>query len=225
MTDLLKDSTNPNASPMFGQWTNIGRPAALKTGTTDELEDVLAIGYTPQRLTAIWMGNSNNEEMRGISSAMGPGVLWREYMRAIHGHLPVEDFKRPPGIVEKTVCVNGSNLGGQGSGKLPGPYCPGYKWTEKFVQGTEPTTDDSDFYQSCGIRLRAHFPDWQKDADRWAAEAVAGRHSYGRFSWRICGFAPPPPRATPSAEESPGPTERPQNTPRPSPTPRPSRRP
>ena len=59
MSDILKDNTDPNGSFVFGPLTNIGRPAALKTGTTDNLQDVLAIGYTPQRLTAVWMGNSD----------------------------------------------------------------------------------------------------------------------------------------------------------------------
>jgi len=107
MTDILKDNTDPvNGSFVFGPFTNIGRPAALKTGTTDNLQDVLAIGYTPQRLTAVWMGNSNNEEMRGISSALGPGILWRDYMKTVVGGLPPDPFPRPAGIVDKVVCVN-----------------------------------------------------------------------------------------------------------------------
>ena len=58
MTNILKDNTDPvHGSFVFGPFTTIGRPAALKTGTTDNLQDVLAIGYTPTRLTAIWMGN------------------------------------------------------------------------------------------------------------------------------------------------------------------------
>ncbi|MBI3522537.1 MAG: PBP1A family penicillin-binding protein, partial [Chloroflexi bacterium] len=125
MTDILKDNTDPvNGSFVFGPFTNIGRPAALKTGTTDNLQDVLAIGFTPQRLTAIWMGNADNSEMRGISSALGPGVLWRDYMKTVVGALPVEDWPRPGGIVDKVVCVNPSLTGGNGSGKLPGPNCP-----------------------------------------------------------------------------------------------------
>lgn len=71
MTDMLKDTTDPGASSIFGSWTTIGRPAALKTGTTDDLRDVLAVGYVPQLLTAVWMGNSDNSPMYGISSAMG----------------------------------------------------------------------------------------------------------------------------------------------------------
>jgi membrane peptidoglycan carboxypeptidase len=225
MSDILKDNTDPNGSFVFGPWTNIGRPAALKTGTTDNLQDVLAIGYTPTRLTAIWMGNSDNSEMRGISSALGPGVLWRDYMKTVVGGLPVTWYPRPDGIVTVTVCTNPSLLGGNGSGDLPGPSCPsGFRRPENFVKGTEPKKNDSDFYTACGINLRAPFPDWQKDYNTWAAGAVNGSFSYGRFSWRICGF-----EAKPSESPSPSPgqqgsTPRPgaTNPPRPTTTPRPS---
>ncbi len=229
MTDILKDNTDPvNGSFVFGPFTNIGRPAALKTGTTDDLQDVLAIGFVPQRLTAVWMGNSNNEEMKGISSALGPGILWRDYMKSVVSSLPVEQFARPAGIVDKVVCVNPSLTGGNGSGKLPGPWCPSnFRFTEHFVQGTEPTTDDRDIYTSCGLRIKAQFPDWQKDADRWASEAARGQHSYGRFFWSLCGFAPiatfrpaPPPAATQApTPRSPAPPTAPPATPAPTPGP------
>jgi hypothetical protein len=171
------------------------------------------------------MGNSDNSEMRGITSALGPGILWRDYMKTVVGALPVTWYERPPGIVDRQVCVNGGKLGGNGSGELPGPFCPGFRWTEHYVEGTEPKTDDRNFYTSCGIRLVAPFADWQRDYNAWAAGAVSGRFSYnGRFSWRICGFAP---AASPSAspDGSPGASPRPSNTPKPTPTPRPSRRP
>src|SRR6267378_3071188 len=125
LADILKDNTNPQGSFVFGPWTNIGRPAALKTGTTDNLQDVLAIGWVPQRLTAIWMGNSDNSEMHGISSALGPGILWRDYMKTVVAGLPPDWYARPDGIVDKVVCMNPALMGGNGSGLLPGPNCPG----------------------------------------------------------------------------------------------------
>src|SRR5438067_1462527 len=227
MDDILKDNTNPQGSFVFGPWTNIGRPAALKTGTTDNLQDVLAIGFTPQRLTAIWMGNSDNSEMVGISSALGPGVLWRDYMKTVVGGLPVVWYDRPEGIVDKTVCVNPALMGGNGSGALPGPNCPAsFRFTEHYVAGTEPTTNDSDFYTSYGIRLIAPFADWQSSYNAWASGAVSGAYSYGRFYWSICGFAPRPvaPSALPGASggPSPGPSGAP---PRPTEPPKPTRRP
>ena len=226
MADILKDNTNPQGSFVFGPWTNIGRTAALKTGTTDNLQDVLAIGWVPQRLTAIWMGNSDNSEMRGISSALGPGVLWRDYMKTVVGGLPATWYDKPAGIVDRVVCVNPNLLGGNGSGALPGPYCPGYRFTEHYVEGTEPKSNDSDFYTSCGIRLVAPFSDWQPYFNTWASGAVSGSYSYGRFSWSICGFAPKP-SASPSGLPTlpPGVTPPPRDTPRPQPTPRPTKKP
>ena len=221
MADILKDNTNPQGSFVFGPWTSIGRPAALKTGTTDNLQDVLAIGFTPQRLTAIWMGNSDNSEMRGISSALGPGVLWRDYMKTVVAQLPPDWYARPDGIVDKVVCVNPSLYGGNGSGLIPGANCPaGFRFTEHFVQGTEPTTDDRGFYTSCGIQLRAPFADWQRDYATWAQGAVSGSFSYGRFNWTICGFTASP-SPSPSPSGPPGFTQ----PPRPTPTPRPTRKP
>jgi membrane peptidoglycan carboxypeptidase len=228
MDDILKDNTDtgPNGSFVFSSFTSIGRTAALKTGTTDNLQDVLAIGFVPQRLTAIWMGNSDNSEMRGISSALGPGILWRDYMKTVVASLPAEWYPRPEGIVDKVVCVNPSKYGGNGSGLLPGPNCPStFRWTEHFVQGTEPTTDDRSFYTSCGINLRAPFADWQGYYNAWASGAVSGTYSYGRFNWTICGFAPKPseaPSPSPGASGPPGSTQPPV---RPTPTPRPSKKP
>jgi membrane peptidoglycan carboxypeptidase len=202
MADILKDNTNPQGSFVFGPWTNIGRTAALKTGTTDNQKDVLAIGWVPQRLTAIWMGNSDNSEMRGISSALGPGVLWRDYMKTVVGALPVTWYDRPAGIVDRLVCVNPSLMGGNGSGMLVGPNCPGsYRFIEHYVEGTEPKANDADFYTSCGIRLVAPFSDWQPYYNAWASDAVSGMYSYGRFSWTICGFTPKP---SPSPSGGPG---------------------
>ena len=125
MADILKDMTNPQGSFVFGPWTNIGRTAALKTGTTDNQKDVLAIGWIPERLTAVWMGNSDNTDMIGITSAMGPGVMWQDYMKTgRRRHLPATWYEKPAGIVTRTVCVNPSVMGGNGSGELLGPGCP-----------------------------------------------------------------------------------------------------
>jgi len=224
LDDILKDNTNPQGSFVFGPWTNIGRTAALKTGTTDNLQDVLAIGWVPQRLTAIWMGNSDNSEMHGISSALGPGILWRDYMKTVVGGLPATWYDKPAGIVDRVVCVNPTLLGGNGSGTLPGPNCPAsYRFTEHYVEATEPKTNDADFYTSCGIRLVAPFADWQPYYNSWAAGAVSGTYSYGRFSWTICGFAPKPSESpSPNPFATPPPVGR---TPIPTVPPRPTKKP
>jgi membrane peptidoglycan carboxypeptidase len=223
MTDILKDMTDPNGSPIFGSWTHIGRPAALKTGTTDDIRDVLAIGYVPQLLTAVWMGNSDNTEMFGISSAMGPGVLWKEYMQHAMAHLklPVAWYDRPGGIVDRVVCAKPGMFGGSGSGLLPSPACPGgWRVTEKFVAGTEPKTDDRGFFGAGCVQPRAERPEWNADIVRWARGGKNGRLGLG-----ICGVsASPSPSPSTSPRPSPqpsGPPPRPQETPRPNETKKP----
>ncbi|MDE3192979.1 MAG: transglycosylase domain-containing protein [Chloroflexota bacterium] len=213
--DILKDNTDPNGSWLFGPWTSIGRPAALKTGTTDELQDVWAIGFTPQRLTGIWMGNADNSAMRGITSAMGPGVLWRDYMRSVVGGLPAVWYQRPEDVTSVTVCVNPAPMGGNGSGKLPGPGCPwGYRRTEVYVKGTEPTTNDADVYYGSCYHVVAHFPDWQRYANAW----VAGTPK--RYGGSYCGTAGV---VSPVTTPSPTPSSSERASPSPAVTPRPSR--
>jgi hypothetical protein len=142
-------------------------------------------------------------------------------MKTVVGGLPQDWYARPDGIVDKVVCVNPIKTGGNGSGLLPGPSCP-FRMTEHFVQGTEPTTDDRNFYTSCGIVLRAPFADWQADYNKWASGAVSGSYSYGRFSWRICGFAPKP---SESPSPSPGTGQGQNGQGGSTPTPRPTRKP
>jgi membrane peptidoglycan carboxypeptidase len=214
MSDILKDNTDPNGSWIFGSWTNIGRPAALKTGTTDDIRDVLAIGYYPQLLTAVWMGNSDNSQMYGISSAMGPGVLWRTFNQdAIKQYnWSTEWYPRPAGIVDRTVCVKPGLLGGLGTGLLPSSSCP-WRMTEHFVQGTEPTYDDRAWWGGGGcIQPVSQSPAWRSDILKWASSSKGT----ARLGVSVCGAAPKP---SPSPSGSPGPSTSPSAPPQPQPTP------
>jgi membrane peptidoglycan carboxypeptidase len=245
MTDMLKDTTDPSRSHVFGSWTNIGRPAALKTGTTDDLKDVYSVGYTPQLVTGVWMGNSDGSAMnaQGFFSAMGPGQLWRDYMKTVLTNVPVEDWPRPAGIVAADVVVAPGALGGYGSGLLPSRATP-WSSTELFVRGSAPNRPDDWFEEPCsaaataGARPRgavmvvkeAGPEGWRRDRETWVREAMAGRHNYGRFPWSSMlsrGEPCPTPSPTPSPTASPvpSPTPAPTPTPRMTPTATPTRTP
>ncbi|HUQ41000.1 MAG TPA: PBP1A family penicillin-binding protein [Candidatus Limnocylindrales bacterium] len=245
MTDILKDTTNPAKDFIFGQWTNIGRAAALKTGTTDNLRDVYSVGYVPELVTGVWMGNSNNIEMSSVdfSSAMGPGQLWRDYMKEALADTPATDWARPADIVTMNVVVAPGAFGGYGSGLLPSSLSP-FSMPENFVKGKTPAKQDDWFVQGClnaeGTRKVAMQmkesapPGWTRYTDKWVADANAGRHTYGRYSWNVQGSQPCP-SFTPSPSPSPSPSPTPTPvvpvtsppTPRPSgpPTPVPTRTP
>ena len=98
----------------------INRPAAGKTGTTDENRSAWFVGYTPQLSTAIEMfrkndnppKNATKEEkgflsMRGVGGqetihgASYPTVIWTEYMKQALKTEPVKDFPAPEPIGQK----------------------------------------------------------------------------------------------------------------------------
>ncbi len=78
----------------------IGRPAAGKTGTSQNYRDAWFAGYTPQLSTAVWVGYYQKETpMRNVRGQRGFGgtlaaPIWAKFMRAAHEGLPVMDFER-----------------------------------------------------------------------------------------------------------------------------------
>lgn len=111
----------------------LSRPAAVKTGTSNDFRDALTIGYTPQRVVGVWVGNTHNEPMADVPGILGAAPIWHAVMEYALHDLPVEIWPRPDDIVEMTVC--------QTSGLLPTPYCPTTR--EIFRRGTEPTHPDT----------------------------------------------------------------------------------
>ena len=119
----------------------LDRTAAVKTGTTTNFHDNWTIGYTPDLLVGVWVGNSNYEAMHNVTGLTGAAPIWHEIMRTVlQGH-PDQPFVRPDGLVQVEVC----DL----SGLLPTPACPHTK-LEWFVDGTQPTETDT-FYKQVWI--------------------------------------------------------------------------
>lgn len=69
------------------------RPVAGKTGTTDAKRDLWFVGFVPQMVTGVWLGNDNNRPTRGASSTAA--LLWRNFMAQATDGLPVERFPQP----------------------------------------------------------------------------------------------------------------------------------
>ena len=93
LTDILKD--NEARTPAFGanSCLQIGRPAAVKTGTTNDVRDIWTIGYTPQLAVGVWVGNADGTPMdRNLSGIAGAGPIWNRFMRAALGR------RRPAGL-------------------------------------------------------------------------------------------------------------------------------
>ncbi|MDZ4243728.1 MAG: penicillin-binding protein, partial [Candidatus Doudnabacteria bacterium] len=164
INNILSD--NESRVYIFGRNNRLSlpdRPAAAKTGTTQEYKDAWIVGYVPSLVTGVWMGNNNNSAMTGgASGSLLPAAVWNEFMRRALAGKPVEAFTRPEGIIEMQV----DSL----SGKLPTAYTPSTK-TEIFTSFNAPTESD-DIHMPDGTRVLASEkpddPAWEDPVRAWA---------------------------------------------------------
>jgi penicillin-binding protein 1C len=136
ITNILSDDRA--RAPAFGYNSALqlsDRPAAVKTGTTDRYKDAWCLGYTPQYVVGVWVGNADNTPMERLPGSLGAAPIWKETMEYLLKGQPIEPFVRPAGLEEKEVCAV--------SGLLPTDKCPN-RVKELFIKGTAPT-------QQCNI--------------------------------------------------------------------------
>lgn len=141
IADILSD--NEARVPEFGRGgpLSFDFPVGAKTGTTRNSRDNWTIGFTPDRIVAVWVGNADNTPMRDTSGVTGAGPIFHEVMLEATKRLERKNFERPQGLTDVVIC--------RLSGKLPTDLCT-ERLTEHFIAGTEPKERD-DMYQQ--IRL------------------------------------------------------------------------
>jgi penicillin-binding protein 1A len=102
VTDVLRGVITSGT----GTAANIGRPAAGKTGTTENFTNAWFVGYTPTLATSVWMGYSNNQttslrNIKGVPRVFGgtiPARTWHNFMATALKDVPVTDFNQPAPI-------------------------------------------------------------------------------------------------------------------------------
>jgi len=205
ITDILAGNTIKSVNPYWAKWAvtdgidgSTRRPAAYKTGTTQDNRDVLAYGFLappadtslPALATGLWMGNSDNSPM-GNTSLTTSAPLWSAIMSEVSKGMPIEGFNRVKPKTLQTATVDAF------TGMLPGPTTT-KTVKELFLQGTAPTrsadvTVSVDIDSSSGLlwqdgcagpmvtesfldfsRAEPAFPVWQKADIEWQTRAVKG---------------------------------------------------
>ena len=63
-----------------GRGARFGRPIAGKTGTTSDYRDAWFMGFTPEVVTGVWVGNDDTAPMKKVSGGSLPASIWRQYM-------------------------------------------------------------------------------------------------------------------------------------------------
>jgi penicillin-binding protein 1A len=101
MESVINEGTGyPNAQ--------IGRPAAGKTGTTSDFRDAWFVGFTPDLVAAVWIGNDDYHRMTESYGGDIPARIWARFMKAALAHTPKHDFVMPSGEVRRvTLCDTG----------------------------------------------------------------------------------------------------------------------
>ena len=107
------------------------RPAAGKTGTTNDAKDAWFAGFTPNLLAVVWTGFDQKEEL-GLTGAQASLPAWTAFMKDATASRPALDFTAPPNIVEVKVDPT--------TGFLATPYCP-VTMMGVYPAGLAPTTN------------------------------------------------------------------------------------
>jgi 1A family penicillin-binding protein len=135
ITDILSD--NQARQYMFGPGNVMelpdGRPAAVKTGTSNEWRDSWAVGYSPDITIGVWVGNSDNSPMEEVAGSNGAGTIWRALIELYEQDRPPQPFVQPAGLSSVAICAD--------TGALAGDACPN-TMNELFIPGSEPKTSD-----------------------------------------------------------------------------------
>lgn len=117
ITDMMSDDNARQAIWGLNSRLKLSRPAAVKTGTSNDWRDAWALGFTPYVTIGVWTGNNNNEPTQRVESLTGGGIIWANLMEAIFaderlnrllaepydGRLPVS-FERAAGVQERPIC-------------------------------------------------------------------------------------------------------------------------
>ncbi|MBE9167645.1 PBP1A family penicillin-binding protein [Pleurocapsales cyanobacterium LEGE 06147] len=118
----------------------IGRPAAGKTGTSDESRDLWFIGYIPQVAAGVWLGNDNNQPTQGTSGTAAE--LWRKFMLQVVRDLPVEAFPERPSLTNRQPVIEAEALEPKRSYYLRTAESPSYQRTTP--SSSEPSSSSSE---------------------------------------------------------------------------------
>jgi 1A family penicillin-binding protein len=146
ISNILSD--NDARKEVFGTNSQLvipGKTTAVKTGTTDDKRDNWTIGYTPNRVVGVWVGNNDNTPMNPLlaSGLTGAAPIWNKIMKESLSNIPDTPFVRPDTITEVEIDAYG--------GGLPVPDRPTRR--ELFIKGTEPTSI-SKIYQKLKVSKR-----------------------------------------------------------------------
>jgi len=138
ITSILSD--NQARLPAFGPNNplHLDRPAAAKTGTTNDFRDGWTIGYTPDLAVGVWVGNADYTPMIHVPGSLGAGPIWHDVMTWALKGVPPKDFPVPAGVAFYEICKD--------TGTRPSDACP-KRSQDVFVPPQQPFGPQFDLHR------------------------------------------------------------------------------
>ncbi|HVG73434.1 MAG TPA: transglycosylase domain-containing protein [Vicinamibacterales bacterium] len=127
VTNMLRSVLNEGTGAS-ARANGFSQDGAGKSGTTNDQRDAWFVGFTPELLTAVWVGFDDNTPI-GLTGSQAALPIWTEFMKAALAGRTSSQFSAPEGI--SFVLID------RDTGKLASPNCP-RTFTESFITGTEP---------------------------------------------------------------------------------------
>jgi membrane peptidoglycan carboxypeptidase len=199
VTDILAGNTDPAQNDIWAAKLELRgpngkrRPAAAKTGTTNDARDLGTYGFLPPTkggvglAVGIWMGNSDHSYPRSrdpATSLTAAAPLWRAFMRDYTKDWTVTSFRRPKGVIQARIDA--------WSGGRPGPWTRDTT-TAWFIRGTQPggrnAIDEAGllYRATCGgwrvdpVKAELGPESWRLDVANWLSRARRGVGVTGRY--------------------------------------------
>jgi 1A family penicillin-binding protein len=135
ISSILSD--NDARSATFGSSSPLKTPkiTAVKTGTTDDYVDSWTMGYSPDFVVGVWLGNNDHTPMKKVSGVEGAAYLWNEIITNVMANTESKPFAKPEGLSEKWISpYTGGTTNSQTKPNI----------LEYFKAGTEPTSAKPD---------------------------------------------------------------------------------
>ncbi|HEY2915828.1 MAG TPA: transglycosylase domain-containing protein [Candidatus Limnocylindrales bacterium] len=201
ISDVLAGNSDPAQNPIWA--TALGlhntsngarRPAAAKTGTTDDVRDLSTYGFlapptdpnSAGLAVGVWLGNSDHSKPRtdNPANSLAAANMWRSFVRDYTKDWPNATFKPPSGVVNARIDA--------WSGGAPGPWTRDTR-LEWFKSGTQPGGDHAIdtpgllYSSGCGgwmvdpVKAELGPSSWDKDVANWLDRAKRGAGVTGPY--------------------------------------------
>lgn len=108
---------------------------AVKTGTSKDMRDNWAVGWSERYTVGVWVGNASGAAMHDVSGTSGAAPVWAAVMGFLHARQPSRAPRPPPGLVQQAVRFGASGPAEPGRSAPPMPLEAARQ--EWFVQGTQ----------------------------------------------------------------------------------------